>query len=48
MRYIEDAKGGKDVDSEVKQLLDESYKRAHAMLQTHRDKLEAVAKGSQL
>ena len=50
MRYIEGGKdgqsgGGKDVDEEVKKLLDSSYQRAFAMLSEHKDKLEAVAKG---
>ena len=32
------------IDSEVKRLIDESYKRAEDLLQAHRDKVEAVAK----
>lgn len=50
MRYIEGGKdgspaGGKEVDEEVKLLLDDSYRRAYDMLNENRNQLEAVAKG---
>ena len=52
MMYIEDkgsggggSGGGSDVESEVKNLLSNSYERAKNCLVTNRDQLEAVAKG---
>lgn len=46
MIFIDDkASGSKEVESEVKELLSASYKRATECLKTHQVQLEAVAKG---